>query len=186
MPTSSTAHLTRVIQFPDELGQPIWRERRTFPLVTVLGAPLAFLAVGAIAVRPLALHLVLAAATMAALWLLYRARARAVLETYTITDRFVAIEQARGGRVGLPTERLTGVTLVGDKVRLDSRDGVVTLAFVRRQRGLLRALERAAPGVHVEDDDGRLVPDVNAAVLGAPCARPSSGDMQPADGAASH
>jgi len=158
MPTSSTAHLTRAIRFPDELDEPIWRERRTFPLVTVLGTPLAFLAVGAIAVRPLVLQLALGAATMVALWLLYRARDRAVLETYTVTERFVAIEQTRGGRVAIPTERLTGVTLAGDEVRLESRDGVVTLAFVRRQRGLLRALERVAPGMRVEHEMGALCP----------------------------
>lgn len=86
------------------------------------------------------------------LWLLYRARDRAVLESYTISDCFVAIEQASGGRVAIAVEDLTDVTIAGDKVRLESRDGVVTLGFVHRQRGLLRALERVAPGMRVERD----------------------------------
>lgn len=60
MSTPSTAQLTRAIPFPDEIGEPIWQERRTFPVVKVFGAPVAFLAIGAIAVRPPALHLGLA------------------------------------------------------------------------------------------------------------------------------
>jgi hypothetical protein len=158
MPRSSTTDLCRATPFPDELGEPIWRERRTFPVVTVLGPPLVFLAAGAIAVRSLALHLVLAVATVAVVWLLYRSRDRAVLETYTITRRFVAVEQTGGARVAIPTERLTGITVTGDRVRLQSSDGVVTLAFVRRQRGLLRAIERVAPGVRVQHEMAALCP----------------------------
>jgi hypothetical protein len=150
--------LSRAIPFPDELGQPIWRERRTFPAVTVLGPPMVFLAVGALAVRSLALHLVLAAATVAGVWLLYRSRARMVLETYTITGCFVAVEPTGGGRVAIPTESLTGITVAGDRVRFESSDGVVTLAFVRGQRGLLQAIERVAPDVHVQHEPAALCP----------------------------
>ncbi len=152
MPTSSTAQLRDPIRFPDEIGEPIWQERRTFPVALLYGVPAAFLAVGAIAARPLALQLLLGAATVVALWLAVRARERALIETYTVSERFVAIDQLGGGRVAIATERLTGVTFAGDAVRLDSRDGVLTLGFVRRQRRLLRALERVAPGLDVVHD----------------------------------
>jgi membrane protein implicated in regulation of membrane protease activity len=158
MPSASAAQLTRSSPFPDELGEPVWQERRAFPVVTLGAAPLTFLAIAAIAVGPVAVHVVLAAATILAAWLLYRARDRAVLETYTVSDRFIAVEQPRGGRVAIATEDLTGVTVAGDKVRLASRDGVVTLGFVRRQRGLLRALERVAPGLRVEHDADAFCP----------------------------
>jgi hypothetical protein len=149
MPTASSAQLTRVIPFPDEIGEPVWRETRSFPVMTVGGPVVALLAIGAIGVRPLVLHLLLGAAAIVALWLFLRARDGAVIETYTVSERFVAVEQRRGGRVAIPTERLTGVTIAGDTVRLNSRDGVVTLGFVSRRRPLLRALERVAPGLPV-------------------------------------
>jgi hypothetical protein len=158
MPTPSSAQLTRAIPFPDDLGPPVWRETRSFPVMTVGVPALAFLAIGAIAVRLLALHLLLGAATVVALWLLVRARERAVIETYTVSARFVAVEQRRGGRVAIPTQRLTGVTIAGDTVRLSSADGVVTLGFVSRRRALLRALERVAPGLRIGERIDPLCP----------------------------
>jgi hypothetical protein len=158
MPAASSAQLTEVIRFPDELGEPVWRETRSFPVMTVGGPVVAVLVVGAISARPLALHLLLGAAALAVLWLLMRAREGAVIETYTVSERFVAIEQRRGGRVAIPTERLTGVTIAGDTVRLNSRDGVLTLGFVRRRRALLRALERVAPGLRVGEEFAPLCP----------------------------
>jgi hypothetical protein len=152
MPTVSTAQLTHEIPFPDEIGEPVWQERRTFPVATLYGVPTAFVAVGAIAVRPVALHLALGAATVVAIWLSVRARGRAVIETYTLTDRFVAVVQPGGGQVAIATERLTGVTIAGDAVRLESRDGVLILGFVSRKRRLLRALEHVAPGLRFERD----------------------------------
>jgi hypothetical protein len=158
MPAASSARLTRATPFPDDVGEPVWRETRSFPVLTVGGPVVALLAVGALEVRPTALHLLLAGAAIAALWLLVRARERAVIETYTVSERFVAVEQPRGGRVAVPTERLTGVTVAGDTVRLDSRDGVLTLGFVRRRRALLRALERVAPGVTTAEEFHPLCP----------------------------
>ncbi len=152
MPSPSTAQLTRQISFPDETGDPVWQERRSFPVVTLLGAPAAFLVIAAVAVRPLALHIILGAAAIVAFWLIVSARRRALIETYAISERFVTIEQPGGGHVALGTDELTGVTIAGNRVRLDSRDGTLTLGFVRRQRRLLRALERVAPGVRVERD----------------------------------
>src|SRR5438876_12226558 len=114
MPAASSAQLTEVILFPDEIGEPVWRETRSFPVMPVGGPVVALLVVGAISARPLALHLLLGAAALAVLWLLMRAREGAVIETYTVSERFVAIEQRRGGRVAIPTERLTGVTIAGD------------------------------------------------------------------------
>jgi hypothetical protein len=144
--------------FPEELGEPVWQECRTFPVASLYGVPAAFLGVAAIAVGPLVVHAVLAAATAVTIGLLVRARRRALIETYTVSDRFVAIEQARGGRVAIPTDALTRVTLRGDTVRLESTAGVVTLGFVSRQRALLRALERVAPAAVVEDDISALCP----------------------------
>ena len=152
MPTASSAQLALVIPFPDELGEAVWRETRAFPLMTVGGPVVALLAVGAIAVGPLALHLLLGAAAVLALWLLVRARERAVIETYTVTERFIAVEQRGGGRVAIPTERLTGVTIAGDRVRLVTRDGVMTLGFVSRRRALRCALERVAPGLRIGEE----------------------------------
>ena len=158
MPTASSAQLTRVIPFPDQIGDEVWRETRSFPVMTVGGPVVACLAIGAIDVRPLALHVLLGAAAVVVLWLLVRARERAVIETYTVTERFVAVEQRRGGRVAIPTERLTGVTIVGDTVRLITRDGVVTLGFVSRRRALRRALERVAPELRVGEEFDPLCP----------------------------
>jgi hypothetical protein len=153
MPRPSTAELTRPIAFPEEVGEPVWQERRRFPVATLYGVPAAFLGVTAIAAGPLVVHAVLAAATAVTVGLLVRARRHALIETYTISDRFVAIEQPRGGRVAIPIETLTRVTLRGDTVRLESTAGVVTLGFVSRRRALLRALERVAPGAPVEDEN---------------------------------
>lgn len=158
MPTASSAQLARVIPFPDELGKAMWRETRSFPVMVVGGPVVALLVVGAIGVRPLALQVALGAAAILAVWLLVRARERAVIETYTVTERFVAVEQRGGGRVAIPTERLTGVTIVGDRVRLSTRDGVVTLGFVSRRRALRRALERVAPSVRVGEEFVPLCP----------------------------
>ncbi len=158
MPTASSAQLTRAIPFPDDIGEPVWRETRAFPVMTVGGPVVALLAIAAIGVRPLGLQLLLAAAAVVVLWLLVRAREGAAIETYTVSERFVAIEQRRGGRVAIPTECLTGVTIAGDAVRLESRDGLVTLGFVSRRRALLQALERVAPGVRVGEEIALLCP----------------------------
>lgn len=123
-----------------------------FPVAVLYGVPAVFLAIGAISVRPLALQFFLGGATVVVVWLLLRARRRALIETYTVSERFVTVVQPGGGRVAIATERLTGVMIAGDKVRLETRDGAVTLGFVRRQRRLLQALERVAPGVRVERD----------------------------------
>lgn len=158
MPTASSAQLTRAIPFPDDVGEPVWRETRAFPVMTVGGPVVTLLAIAAIGVRPLGLQLLLGAAAVVVLWLLVRARGGAVIETYTVSERFVAIEQRRGGRVAIPTKGLTGVTIAGDSVRLKSCDGVVTLGFVSRRRALLRALERVAPGVRVGEEIALLCP----------------------------
>lgn len=121
-------------------------------------APVTFLAFAAIAFGAFAVHLGLAAATIVAVGLLYRARGSAVVETDTVSDRFVAAEQSRGGRVAVPTDDLTGIMVAGEKVHLVGRDGVVTLGFVRRQRELVRALERVAPGLRVEHDADAFCP----------------------------
>jgi hypothetical protein len=152
MPASSTAELSRAVAFPSEIGEPIWRERRCLPVAAIYGVPAAFLVVLAIAVRPWAAHVALAAAALAMVALLVRARRRALIETYTLSERFLAVEQPGGGRVAIPTGTLTSVTLAGDSVHLHSTIGVVTLGCVARQRALVKALGRIAPEVRVERD----------------------------------
>jgi hypothetical protein len=152
MPAASTAELRDPIPFPCEIGEPVWRERRAFPVAAAYGVPAVFLAGLAIGVRSVALHALFSAATLAAVALLARARRRALIETYTLSERYVAIEQPGGGRVAIPIHTLTRVTLEGDAVRLESTLGVVTLGFVSRRRTLLRALDRLVPGLPVERD----------------------------------
>jgi hypothetical protein len=152
MPSPSTPELTRAIAFPQSIGEPVWRERRTFPVTPLFGVPAAVLGVATVSVRPVGLQFVLGLAAIVALGLLLRAWRRRLIETYTVSARFVALEQPGGRRVAIPTDSLTGVTLRGDKVRFEGSRGVLALGFVRGQRGLLRALERVAPGVRVERD----------------------------------
>jgi hypothetical protein len=152
MPASSTAQLSRPVVFPSEIGEPIWRERRCFPVAAAYGVPAAFLVVLAVTVRPLAAHVALAAAALAMVAVLVRGRRRALIETYTLSERFVAVEQPGGGRAAIPTQTLTAVTLAGDTVRLHSTIGVLTLGHVARQRALLHALDRVAPDMRVERD----------------------------------
>jgi hypothetical protein len=147
VPSPSTAELVRPLPFPDDLGAPLWQERRAFPVAAVFGVPAAFLVVAAILAGPLVLHLMLGLAALAAVLLVFERRRHALIETLTVTERYVAIEQPGGGRVAVPVAALTTVTVRGDHVRFDSTEGVVDFAFVRRKRALLRALERAASGV---------------------------------------
>jgi hypothetical protein len=86
-----------------------------------------------------------------------------VIETYTLSERFTAIEQPGGGRVAIPTETLTSVTLAGDSVHLHSTLGALTLGHVARQRHLVKALGRSAPDVHRARHEC-LLPDLSAAV----------------------
>jgi hypothetical protein len=152
VPASTTAELVRSVAFPSEIGEPVWRERRSFPVAATYGVPAAFLVVLAIAVQPPAAHIALGTAAVAMVALLVRARRRALIETYTLSERFVTVEQPGGGRVAIPTETLTSVTLAGDRVHLHSTLGVLTLGHVARQRALANALRRIAPDVRVERD----------------------------------
>jgi hypothetical protein len=150
MPSPSTAELVRPLAFPDDLGEPLWQERRTFPVAAVFGVPAAFLVGAAILVRPLALQAVLGVAAIAAVALLLERRRHALIETFTVSAAWVAIEQPAGGRVAIPVAALRTVTVRGDHVRLESTAGTLDLAYVRRKRALLRALERAAPQLEFE------------------------------------
>jgi hypothetical protein len=152
MPAASTAELSRGVAFPSELGTPVWQERRRFPVATVYGVPAVFLAVLAVAARSPAAHMALAVGAGAMVALLLRARRRALIETYTLSERFITVEQPGGGRVAIPTETLTSVTLAGDRVHVHSTLGVVTLGHVARQRALENAVRRIAPDVRVVRD----------------------------------
>jgi hypothetical protein len=152
MPSPSTAELAHPAAFPEDLGAPVWQERRTFPVAAVFGVPAGFLVVGAIAVHSTVLHVVLGIAALAALGVALKRRRHALIETYVVTDRFVAIVQPGGGQVAMSVAGLTSVTAIARRVRLDGADGTLTLGYVRRRRALLRALERVAPQLHYEPD----------------------------------
>ena len=158
MPASSTAELSRPVAFPSEIGEPIWRERRSFPVAAVCGVPAAFLVVLAITVRPLAAHVALGVAAVAMVAVLVCARGRALIETYTLSEEFLAVEQPGGGRVAIPTGTLTSVTLAGDSVHLHSTLGMITLGCVARQRALVKALGHVAPDVRVGRDMDAFCP----------------------------
>ncbi len=152
MPAPTTAELTEPIQFPADPGVPIWEERRAVPVVTVYGAPLAFTAMLAFMAGPLLVKAPLALGAAVLAVVLARARRRALIETFVVTDRFVTLVKPGGGRVALPTAAITALTVTGDKVRIDSTLGVVTLGFVRRQKGLVRALQQVCPTLQVDRD----------------------------------
>jgi hypothetical protein len=149
MPGLSTAELSRPIAFPHDLGEPLWLERRAIPVALFLGVPVAFLAAATFTTRPLGVQLLLGTATLAGVLLLLRVRRRSLIETYTISQRFVAIEQSAGGRAAIETQGLASVTLHGDTVRVEGPAGALTLAYVRRQKRFVRTLEHVAPGVTV-------------------------------------
>jgi len=154
MPSLSTAELTRPVAVPDDLGQPVWSERRTFPVVAAFGVPAVFLFVGAVALQQVVVRAVLAACGVALVIVAYRRRAKAVIETYTLTERYVGVEQPGGGKAALPVASLTRVVLNGDRVLLEGDGGVVTFGFVRRQRALVRALQQLAPNIAIDTQIG--------------------------------
>jgi hypothetical protein len=152
MPAPTTVELSDPIAFPTQIGMPLWQERRRFPVAAVYGVPAAFLGVLAVAAQSAVAHVALAAAAVGTIVLLLRAGRRALIETYTLSERYIAIEQPDGGRAAMPTATLTRVTLAGDSVILESRVGTMRLGFVGRQRALVKALARVAPDVPVERD----------------------------------
>jgi hypothetical protein len=152
MQSPTTAHLTTPIEFPREIGDPIWRERRSVPVLVLYGLPVAALVAIAVVVDALAVRLLFAAAAVGVLSLLARARRTSLIETYTVSAQFVTVEQRAGGRVAVRTAALEHITLLGDRVRIEGSGGVLTLGFVRRQRALVRALEQVAPGITVDRD----------------------------------
>jgi hypothetical protein len=152
MPSPTTADLTDPIPFPTERGTALWTERRSLPVLTMYGVPIAF-ALGLVFVAPAPLaRIALLAGAAILVGLLVRARRTALIEEVTLTDRFLTVTQPGGGRVALPVATLTGMTVRGDRVRFDSTIGTVTLGFVRRQRALIRALRVAAPALPVGRD----------------------------------
>lgn len=152
MPSATTAEITTPIAFPDEPGEPIWIEERRVPVATLFGVPLVFTVVAAVVVDPLVGKAVLAAAAVALGGLLLRARRSALIETFALSESWLTVEQRRGGRVALPVSALTDVTVTGDRVRLESSVGVLTLGFVGRQRAFVRALEQVAPTARFDRD----------------------------------
>jgi hypothetical protein len=149
MTRMSTAKLTRPSVFPHEPGEPLWQERRAVPVALFVAVPVASLATAAGTSSALGLQVLLGAATVVGVLMMFRLRRGSLIETYTVTDRFITIEQPSGGRAAIETDGLTAVTLDGDAVRIEGRAGVLTFGFVRRQKRLVRTLQRLAPAVQV-------------------------------------
>jgi hypothetical protein len=158
MPGLTTAELTAPIAFPDDPGAPLWREERRVPVLALFGVPLAFVLVAVVVVDSLVGRVALAVVAAVLGWLLIRARRTSLIETFAVSDRYVTVEQRTGGRVALPVSTLTGVTVRGDRVRLESTAGVVTLGFVRHRKNLVRALENVAPAVPLDWDATAFCP----------------------------
>jgi hypothetical protein len=149
MPRATSADLYEPLAFPTELGPAVWRERRTYPLASLVGVPATFLAVLAVVTSAPALRVLFGAAFLALVVVTWRRRDRALIETYTVTDTYVAVEQARGGRVAMPIDTLTGVMVEGDRVRITGTAGVLVLGFVRRRKALVKVLQTARPTLAV-------------------------------------
>jgi hypothetical protein len=152
MPSPSTAELVGPVTFPDDLGAPVFQERRTFPVAAVFGVPAAFLVVAALAVDGAVAHVVLGLAAIAAVAVVVERRRHALIETYVVTASHIAILQPGGGRVAIPVAGLTSVHSQARRVRLEGADGVMTLGYVRRRRALLRTLTQVAPQLRYEPD----------------------------------
>ena len=154
----TTATVTTATPFPADPGQPVWQERRSRPVVTLYGVPAAFLAIAAVAGGPPALRVVLGLLAVGLVAGLIRARRRALIETYALSERYLTISQPQGGRVAIRVGTLTAVTLEGDRVRFQSTEGRAMLGFVRNQRALVRALAQVAPTLAVERDGAAFCP----------------------------
>ena len=152
MPTPTTFEPTTAAAYPDDAGAPVWSERRTLPVTAFYGVPAAFLVFGAFAVQNLLAGLLLGLAALGVAALGVRAHRRGLIETFTLSDRFLTVVQPSGGRVAVPLSSIDRVTFAGDKVRIDASVGTLTLGFVRRQKALMRALEQRAPDVVIERD----------------------------------
>lgn len=150
MPTPSIAEIECPVPFPEVLGEPLWRERRTLPVGTFYGVPLAFLVVLAVTLPSIGGRVALGLVALVVVLLLARARRRSLIETYTLTAAYVSVEQPGGGRVAIPSAAVERVSIRGDRVRIEASSGVLTLGFVRRQRALVEALALYLPAVVVE------------------------------------
>jgi len=149
MRSPSVAELTRPVAVADDRGREVFAETRTFPMVALFGVPAASLIVLSIAVAQPALRILFAAAACGILVAGYRRRDARVIEKYTVTTRYVMIEQPGGRQAAVPTDSIRSIEVRGDRVRVESDAGVLTLGFVRHKRALLRALSSVVPAVAV-------------------------------------
>ena len=155
MPRLSTAELVKPVPFPETAGKVIWEERRKVPVGLLFSVTAAVLVALVVSVQSTPGRLVLALATLgrAVLWI--RARLRSLIETYTVSDRCVTIEQPDGGRVAIPVETITGIAIGGDAVRVSGSLGVLTLGFLAAISPASRVCTGHWPGRLVER--GRLL-----------------------------
>jgi hypothetical protein len=152
VPAASSATFVVPTAFPEDLGDVLWEERRTMPVLAFYGVPALFLAALTFAVQPLAGRLALAAGALAVTALLVRAARRSLIETYVVSTRYLAVLQPGGRRAALALDAVTGVEISGDRVRIRSSRGTVTLGFVRHRRALVHALAGVVPGLAVDED----------------------------------
>jgi hypothetical protein len=130
-----------------ELGERIcFRERRTPPVLLLLLAPAAVLAVLAVADGLLALRVVFALAAAALTVFGIRLHRRVWLEDLVVTDRRVAVLQREGGSSWLRLDELAGARERGTTVRFTAIDGrVLSFGYVRSTRSLRKRLGELHP-----------------------------------------
>jgi hypothetical protein len=145
MRNASTAELTRDVPVAQDRGPVVFTETRAVPIVAFFGAPAVMLLVVSVAVPHLALRVICGLLGVVLAVVGYRRRRSSVIETYTVTTQYVMIEQPSGHRAAVTTDSIRGVETHGDRVRLDTDDGVLTLGFVRRKRALMEALTKVHP-----------------------------------------
>jgi hypothetical protein len=128
----------------------LWRERRTAPFMEFAIAFAALLAVGGVAAQsfvftPLALAAALAVAVFG-----WRFAAGHWLEDQLLTDRRVVVVPRVGSAYGLLLDDVQSVEMRGTKAKFTAGGRELRFGFVRKHRGLRKALESGAPHISFE------------------------------------
>lgn len=125
-----------------------FRERRQAPIRELTLIPAAFLVIAGFAVhRPVPTALAWIAAIVLAVFG-ERAHRNSWIEDYVLSEHRVEVIGRDGGRAGLDLADVGGVTVRGNRITLERRDGErLVLAHVRRVTALRKRLETALPGI---------------------------------------
>jgi hypothetical protein len=128
----------------------LWRERRAPPFMEFTIAAAAVLAVGGVAAQSFVFTpLALAAAVLVAVFG-RRFAAGHWLEDQLLTDRRVVVVPRVGSAYGLMLDDVQSVELRGTKATFTAGGRELRFGFVRKHRGLRKALETGAPHISFE------------------------------------